>query len=75
MPSAYTRERGEREGGRDLVNFETEFHAQQEGVCFDSPPAFDPDPSGARIVFHFQYDSPPHPSALVHLYVSSCCMT
>ena len=31
VPSAYTRERGEREGGRDLVNFETEFHAQPRG--------------------------------------------
>ena len=61
---------------RDLVNFEMRVSRSAErGSACDSPLAFDPEPSGARLIFHFQYDSPPHSSTLVHLYDSSCFMT
>ena len=45
-----------KEKERDLVIFKTEFHTQPRIT------AFDPNPSGVRLIFHFQYDS-------------LCCMT
>ena len=73
------RERG-REGGKEderergLVNWNRVSRLAKRGLLVKVH-CFWPDPSGACLIFHFQYDSPPHSSTLVHLYDSSCCMT
>ena len=43
----------ERERERNLVNLKVSRSAERWSAC-DSPLAFDPDPSGACLIFHFQ---------------------
>ena len=54
----WDREKGnerEREGEREKFSkFETVSHSAERWSACDSPLAFDPDPSGACLIFHFQ---------------------